>query len=297
MEGRMELRHIRYFMAIAEELNFTKAAEKLNIAQPPLSRQIKDLEEELGAPLFIRKAHNLQLTEEGRLFMQYASQILELANKSMDDIGSMNKGLHGKIYIATVEGHVPHLWATWISGFSKLNPNVEFDLWTGTTDEIINRIHRGLCELAIVMEPFSDSETEEFKVYKEPWAAIIPASDDLASDRSAFVKPSELIGKPLIIPSRQSRLKEIQSWIGDEPVALDVKCRVANLANALELARLGVGISIFPFSADILGRDDSIVVKKIKHNDAIASYLLIKNKNRQLSKAADEFLNHIRTVL
>ena len=77
----MEIRHIRYFLAVSEELNFTRAAEKLCMAQPPLSRQIQDLENELGAKLFIRKPHALQLTEEGILFKQYASQILDLVNK------------------------------------------------------------------------------------------------------------------------------------------------------------------------------------------------------------------------
>ena len=89
----MELRHIRYFMAVAEEMNFTRAAEKLSIAQPPLSRQIKDLEEELGASLFERSSHSLRLTEEGILFKQYASRILELESRSKDDIAGMAVGL------------------------------------------------------------------------------------------------------------------------------------------------------------------------------------------------------------
>ena len=85
----MELRHIRYFMAVAEEMNFTKAAEKLNIAQPPLSRQIKDLEEELGTELFERTPHSLHLTEAGILFKQYAAQMLDIENRSKADISKM----------------------------------------------------------------------------------------------------------------------------------------------------------------------------------------------------------------
>lgn len=292
----MELRHIRYFLAIAEEMNFTRAAEKLNIAQPPLSRQIKDLEEELGVQLFIRSAHNLQLTEEGRVFKQYAVQIMELAGKAEDDLAEMKKGLHGKLYIGTVEGHGPHLWADWISGFSSENPNVEFVFWTGTTDEIVARLHKGLCELAIVMEPFLEPNTETFKVYEEPWAAIIPSDNPLAKKKGDHIAPSEVLNEPLIIPSRTSRLNEIKSWIDKDNInfSLNIKCRVANLANALELARKGVGISIFPFSTDMLGKDESVTVKKIDHPDAIASYLLIKSKNHRLSRAGEAFMQYIK---
>ena len=82
----MELRHIRYFKAVAEEKNFTRAAEKLAIAQPPLSRQIQDLEAELGTQLFIRSPHKVTLTEEGELFLQYASQILDLVHRSEEEV-------------------------------------------------------------------------------------------------------------------------------------------------------------------------------------------------------------------
>ena len=100
----MELRHIRYFKAVAEELNFTRAAEKLNIAQPPLSRQIQDLEQDLGTKLFIRNPHKILLTHEGELFLQYANQILDLVNRSAEEVREVKEGLQGTLYIASVEG-------------------------------------------------------------------------------------------------------------------------------------------------------------------------------------------------
>ena len=149
----MELRHIRYFMAVAEELNFTRAAEKLCIAQPPLSRQIKDLEQELDVELFLRKPHVLQLTEEGVLFKQYAARVLELVNRSAEDVREMKQGLQGTLYLASVEGHAPRLFAEWIAGFHKMHPHVQYNLWNGNSDDVINRVMKGICELAIIMEP------------------------------------------------------------------------------------------------------------------------------------------------
>lgn len=289
----MELRHIRYFMAVADEMSFTRAAEKLCIAQPPLSRQIKDLEEELGARLFERSSHSLRLTEEGLLFKQYAMQILELESKSKDEISEMSSNLHGRVYFATVEAYGPRLLAGWISGFHEINPYVQYDLWTGTTDEIVNRIHRGLCDLAVVMEPFLDPDINSFKVHSESWAAIIPRDDPLALKRGKSVKPEELEHKRLIIPSRASRNAEFRKWMPDPEKPLNVVCRVAHLINVRELARAGVGIAIFPIARGVMEEDDKIVIKRIAHPLAVASYLLVWSKERPLSRAAGEMLKYI----
>ena len=115
----MELRHIRYFKAVAEEKNFTRAAEKLAIAQPPLSRQIQDLEEELGTELFVRSPHKVTLTEEGELFLQYASQILDLVSKSEEEVREMrNEGLtRNALYCFGGRMCAPRLFRT--SGFPQ----------------------------------------------------------------------------------------------------------------------------------------------------------------------------------
>ena len=137
----MELRHIRYFKAVAEEKSFTKAAEQLAIAQPPLSRQIQDLEAELGTTLFLRTPHKVSLTEEGELFLQYANQILDLVNRSEEDVRERKEGLQGTLYIASVEGCGPRLFAEWIAGFQQRHPHVQYNLWNGN---IQNRADTGI---------------------------------------------------------------------------------------------------------------------------------------------------------
>ena len=164
----MELRHIRYFLAVAEEMNFTRAAEKLCIAQPPLSRQIQDLENELGTKLFNRSPHHMELTEAGEIFRQYGSRILELSEKSVEDIREMDNGLQGTIYFSNVEGHAPNLLAKWIAEFQKEYPNVKYNLWNGNTDDIVSRIKKGLCDLAIIMTPFDPEGIDPLPVYEEP---------------------------------------------------------------------------------------------------------------------------------
>ena len=242
----MELRHIRYFMAVAEELNFTKAAEKLHMAQPPLSRQIQDLEKELGARLFHRTPHMLKLTEEGVLFSQYAVQILELARRSAEGIRELHTGLTGTLYLASVEGHAPRLISEWIAGFHKLHPHVQYDLWNGSSDEVTDRVTKGLCDLGIITSPYSTEGLSVLPVYDEPWVAILPKDHPLALEDGDTIRLEKLSPFELIIPSRRSRLQEITGWFelsGNRPHIL---CRISNTLNAYMLVEQGVGIAIYP---------------------------------------------------
>ena len=293
----MELRHIRYFLTVAEELNFTRAAEKLCIAQPPLSRQIQDLEAELGAKLFIRKPHALRLTEEGVLFKQYALQVLELVEKSTEDIREMGKGLQGTLYLASVEGHAPRLFSQWIAGFHKKYPHVQFNLWNGNSDDVTNRIMKGLCDLAIIMEPYNAEGLNALKVHEEPWVAMIPPDHPLAKEQGDSIELEKIASSDLIIPSRQSRLQEIKSWFDSIGKKLVVRCRIAHMLNAYELTEQGLGIAIYPASAGEIATRDAICIKRLINPSVTASYVLIWNKNRQLPRVAGEFLDYVKAEL
>lgn len=290
----MELRHIRYFMAVANELNFTQAAAKLCIAQPPLSRQIQDLEEELGAKLFIRKPHALQLTEEGAQFKQYAVQVLDLVEKSAADIREMKKGLQGMLYLASVEGHGTCQLSEWIAGFQHLYPHVQYNLWNGNSEEIIYRVMQGLCDLAIVVEPYNAEGLDALHIYEEPWIAMIPCQHPLAEKQGDTIDAAELAPYDLIVPSRKSRVQEIGRWLESSGAELTVRCQIAHVTSAYELTKQGVGIAIYPASASKVAMKDTVCIKRIVNPSVMASYVLIWNKNRQLPHAAQKFLEYVR---
>ena len=290
----MELRHIRYFMAVAEELNFTKAAEKLHMAQPPLSRQIQDLEKELGARLFHRTPHMLKLTEEGVLFSQYAVQILELARRSAEGIRELHTGLTGTLYLASVEGHAPRLISEWIAGFHKLHPHVQYDLWNGSSDEVTDRVTKGICDLGIITSPYSTEGLSVLPVYDEPWVAILPKDHPLALEDGDTIRLEKLSPFELIIPSRRSRLQEITGWFelsGNRPHIL---CRISNTLNAYMLVEQGVGIAIYPASANDIRTPDSICIRRITDPSVTVSYALIWKKNQNLSHAAEALIRYVR---
>lgn len=281
-------------MAVAEELNFTKAAEKLHMAQPPLSRQIQDLEKELGARLFHRTPHMLKLTEEGVLFSQYAVQILELARRSAEGIRELHTGLMGTLYLASVEGHAPRLISEWIAGFHKLHPHVQYDLWNGSSDEVTDRVTKGLCDLGIITSPYSTEGLSVLPVYDEPWVAILPKDHPLALEDGDTIRLEKLSPFELIIPSRRSRLQEITGWFelsGNRPHIL---CRISNTLNAYMLVEQGVGIAIYPASANDIRTPDSICIRRITDPSVTVSYALIWKKNQNLSHAAEALIRYVR---
>jgi len=292
----MELRHIRYFLVLAEEGSFTKAAEKLLIAQPPLSRQIKDLEDEVGTPLFVRSQRGVTLTEAGDKFRQYALQIEHLSNQSVEAIREMSSGLQGTLYLASVEGRAPHLMSEWVAGFRELYPGVEFNLWNGNSDDVVVRLQNGLCDFAIIVGPYDQERLKGIHIYDEPWVAMIPQGHPVlekvsAGDEIVF---DELAPYDLIIPSKQSRLQEITSWFSDKEVKPKVVCRVAHMLNAYELTEQNVGIAIYPASAAVYADTSKVAIKKLIKPAVTASYYLTCMMDKELTIVAEEFWKYVQ---
>ena len=215
----MDLRALHYFVVVAEELNITRAAERLNMSQPPLSSQIKGLEEELGVQLFIRGKRHLTITDAGTHLYRRARQILELSDQTQQELMSM-EGLSGDLNISLVEGRAPFLLARWIAGFRSEFPRVAIHLWNGSGDEVMERVQRGLADLALVATPYNAEQLDGFSVGREPWAAMMSKDHPLAAEEGQFLPLRRLVGQPLYIPSRRSRLDSIRAWfeeLGEEP--------------------------------------------------------------------------------
>lgn len=293
----MELRHIRYFLAVAEEMNFSRAAEKLCIAQPPLSRQIMDLENELGVILFNRKKHALSLTDEGALFKQYAIQVLELVDHSTSEVRELRHGLQGMINLGTVEGNAPRLLAEWISKFHNENPHVQYTLWNGNSDDVVQRVMNGLCEIAVIMEPHNGVGINSIPIYSEKWIAIIPKNHPILENNKEKLTMEQIADYELIIPSRESRLSEIGGWFKATNKTPRVRCRVAHVLSAYELTRQGMGIAIFPASTSNIVNSDEVIIKEFEDPAPTASYILIWNKHRTLSHASSEFIEYVKKSL
>ena len=290
----MELRHLRYFLAVCEEMNFTRAAQKLMIAQPPLSRQIRDLEEEIGADLFVREHHQLHLTDEGIKLREYANRIVTLADRSVEDIREMHTGLRGTVYIAEVEGKAPRLAASFISDFSKRYPDVQYNIWNGDSDEATQRVRNGLADLAIIMEPFDPQGFHSIPIYSEHWVAMFSARHPLASTKGSRIPLAMLADHDLIIPSRGSRLQEISDWFAPQGITPKIRARISNATIAYELCEQNVGVAIYPAAAADIINDEKVCIREITRPVHKAEYVLIYPDNHPLSPVADKFIESIR---
>ena len=291
----MELRTLRYFITVAQELNITRAAEKLNMSQPPLSNQIRGLEEELGVRLFIRGKRRLTLTDEGSLLLRRAVQLLDLADKTRQELATMKDGVSGTICLGMVEGRAPYLSARWIAGFREEFPLVRYSLWNGSSDDVLDRLHKGLADLAVIAAPYDTEHLEGFSVGREPWVAVISRNHPLARQPGDQLPLSALVGQPLIVPSRKSRIEAIRDWFGEIGAEPDILCEMSNYVDAVALAEQNVGVSIFPQTTYT---PNGLVVSKVITQPARqAEYVLVWSKEQRPSGLVQAFIDYVQDFL
>ena len=290
----MDLRSLHYFTVVAEELNITRAAERLKMSQPPLSSQIKGLEEELGVQLFIRGKRHLTMTEAGALLYRRARQLLELSEQTQQEIRSM-EGLSGDLNISLVEGRAPYLLARWIAGFRSEYPQVSIHLWNGSGDEVIERVHRGLADLALVAAPYSPELLDGFSVGREPWVAMMSKDHPLAAGEGDFLPLRELVGQPLFIPNRRSRAESLRVWFGELGEEPCIAGDLSNYIDAVALAEQNAGICVYPMTT--YSENDLVVKKIITESARQIEYALVWTRNAHRSELAEEFINFVQDCL
>ncbi|MGN0160820.1 MAG: LysR family transcriptional regulator [Lachnospiraceae bacterium] len=290
----MDIRELKYFMEVAGELNITRAAKNLNMAQPPLSRQIQMLEEELGVKLFDRSKKKIQLTEEGKLLKNRGIQILELIEKTETEVRELAKGSTGTLYIGTVEGRGPNLISSWIARFKEEYPNVYYELWNGSTDDVLDRLEKGLLDVALIMEPFDHERLDSIVVDKVPWIAMINNEHPLAKLPGDTIELSQLEGEPVFFPSRKYRIHEVSGWFSQENININVQGEMSSYLNARELTMNGVGIAIFPSTAGGERKNVWVTEKRIVNPERIATYALVWNRSKPLSVLGKRFVDLVR---
>ena len=207
----MELRVLRYFLAVAREETISRASDVLHITQPTLSRQLNQLEEELGVTLFSHQGQRIVLTSDGLLLRRRAEEILELVDKTEEELNHSEDSIMGTVVLGYGEIQAMTPLADCISAFGELYPNVRFSLYSGTADDIKDRMDRGLVDVGLLMEPISVEKYDFLRTQTEEIMAVFLRPDDPLARLDA-VRPEDLAGKPLILPNRFQNT--LRNWMG-----------------------------------------------------------------------------------
>lgn len=217
----MELRVLKYFLAIAREQGITRAADVLHITQPTLSRQIAELEEELGVQLFDRSGRRIRLTDEGILFRRRAMEILDLVERTREEVSEQDERIEGTVSIGCGVLRAFQDLAEIIGRFRETHPLVHFQIHTGNADDVQQRIDQGLLDIALFIEPVA-AEPYNYVRFpgKELYGVMLPA-DSLLAEKSA-VTVDDLAGLPLILPSRLNVHSEVMNWFQKAKQPLDI---------------------------------------------------------------------------
>lgn len=290
----MDIRLLHYFLVVAEEQNITRAAEKLLMAQPPLSRQMKQLEEELGTPLFIRGSRKLELTEEGLFLKERAEHILDLVERTRLEIDDMKQGMSGTVYIGVTQTIASTLLPKFIAGFKTLYPDVHYDIWSGNSDQVIDRLEKGLLDFAIVREPYDQEQFDGTRIRKEPWCVLVHKDSPIASVKEDAVPLSMLAEEELIVPAIKSRRREIENWFLAKDLTANIFCEYAPLISSMYLVEQGVGAAILPESVSNTLSGKKLVLKKIADPEVYSYVAILTKKYRTLSKAAVALLTYVK---
>ena len=235
----MEIRTLRYFLAVAREENMTRAAEFLHVTQPTLSKALKALEDELGKKLFIRHSFSIRLTEEGVLLRNRAEDLVSMADKIEQEFISLDDVSGGELYLGLAESYQIRYLARVIRDFKTRCPQLHYHITSGDTEQIADKLDKGLLDFLVLAE-LPDSRKYEYLAFpeKDVWGLVIPEGDALAE--KDVIRAQDLKGLPLFC-SEQAWNGEIKTWAGSAYPEMKLEGSFRLSYNGSVFAREGLG--------------------------------------------------------
>lgn len=243
----MELRVLRYFLTIAREGSITNAANVLHVTQPTLSRQIHDLEEELGQRLFVRGSRNMSLTAEGMILRKRAEEIISMVDKTEAEFHSMSNVVSGDIYIGGGETEAVKLIAQIVCELRTAYPEIHYHLYSGNAEDVTERLDKGLLDFGLLIQPADISKYDYLNIpAKDTWGVIMRKDSSLAEKET--IRKEDLLNVPLIcsrqVISEERHRNEFAEWFGEDFDKLDIVTTFNLVYNAAIMVEAGVGYAI-----------------------------------------------------
>lgn len=290
----MELRVLQYFVAVAKEQNISSAAKSLHLSQPTLSRQLKDLEDELGKPLMIRGNRKITLTEEGLMLRKRAEEILDLVGRTEKEITQSDETVSGDIYIGTGETDGVRQIAKTAKQLQSMYPKIHLHIVSGDALDVCERLDKGLFDFGILLGDMDKMKYHYLTLpTRDTWGVLMRRDSPLAQKEA--IVPQDLWDKPLIL-SRQSENKSgLYRWLQREPSQLHTVATYNLIYNASLMVDEGMG---YAFTLDkLINTTQSNLCFRPLNPQLTLEMNLIWKKSQVFSKAAEVFLQTLRESL
>lgn len=291
----MEIRILRYFLTVVREESITKASEVLHITQPTLSRQLAQMEKDLGVKLFDRGTRKIKLTNEGILLRRRAEEILQLVDKTEKELVEQEEQVEGKISMGCGEIAAVQLLSQIIKSFRQKYPLVTFDIFTATADLVKEQMDKGLLDIGLFLEPI-DMEKYEFTLLDigEKWVVLMRSDDPLAARET--ITAQDLSELPLILPRRMNVQNELASWFGSYYDRLNVVFTSNLSTNSSIMVNSGLAYSLVIEGA-VPFLDHSKITYRPLDPPLTATSVLAWKRGQPFSLATTKFIQHIQCFL
>ena len=292
----MEIRVLKYFITIAREQNISAAAEKLHLSQPTLSRQIKDMEDELGKQLFIRGNRKITLTEDGMILRKRAEEILDLVQKAENEIAVSDKLISGEIIIGTGEVDGVRIVAKTAKKLSEQYPNIQYNIISGDSVDIIEKLDKGLIDFAVLVGYAIDiSKYHSIKLpNKETWGVLM--KNDCVLAQKEYVTAQDLWDKPLIVSRQAIKGKILTDWLEKDISQLNIIAYYNLVYNASLMVEEGLGYALCIDKIINITEDSNICFKPFYPNLEVGMDIVWK-KYQVFSRASQKFLEALKQML
>lgn len=291
----MDIRVLQYFLAVAREESITKAAESLRMTQPPLSRQLKDLEEELGKQLLIRGSKKVTLTEDGMLLRKRAEELVDLMEKTKAELTSSNENINGAIYIGCGETEAISFLAQAAWNLQKSHPLIHYHIYSGDAELVMERLDKGLIDFGLLVGPTDISKYDYIRLpMQDTWGVLMRKDSPLAEKET--VQAEDLWDKPLILSHQTSINSEMFSWLKADISKLNVVATYDLVYNAAQFVKKGFGY-VIALDKLINTTGDSNLCFRPLLPALHAQLCIVWKKYQVLSKASYTFLQQLQKEL
>ena len=291
----MEIRVLRYFLTVVREEGINRAAEALHITQPTLSRQLAQLEEEIGVKLFHRGAKKIALTNEGILLRRRAEEILALVDRTEKELIEQDELVDGCITIGSGELSAVQILPDVIECFRKRYPLVTFDIFTGNADLVKEKMEKGLIDIGVLLEPIDMEKFDFIRLKdKERWVVLMRPDDPLAEKETVSAK--DLKGAPLILPSRTNVQNEVVNWLSDSFQESNVLFTCNLPTNGALMVQRGLAYSLVIEGALPFWDKEKIICRPFSP-ELTTNSVFVWKKQQPFSPAATKFIEYIKCFL